>query len=195
MTTQILIITDKYRFIPQLAAIGKSYKLFMHDANYIINPIHEWQKRYEALRAPFVDRLPTQAVAQRFGYTIAYIHLLRYQFKSGKIDFSEAVKFFNLNALSSPILVKVHFDVLMTMIADTLYSMLAKKLRGFEQCDAQTIYRHFVRRKAVVHINSGTVQESYLRRAHNPILRGVPWHHLPQSLSWLGGLKLNLDFK
>jgi hypothetical protein len=35
---------------------------------------------------------------------------------------AEAVKFFNLNALSSPILVKVHFDVIMTMIADTLYS-------------------------------------------------------------------------
>ncbi len=108
---------------------------------------------------------------------------------------SEAVKFFNLNALSSPILVKVHFDVLMTMIADTLYSMLAKKLRGFEQCDAQTIYRHFIRGKAVVHIQSGMVQVSYPRRAHNPILRGVPWQRLPQSLSWLGGLKLNLDFQ
>jgi len=37
---------------------------------------------------------------------------------------AEAVKFFHLNALSSPILVKVHFDVALTMIADTLYSML-----------------------------------------------------------------------
>jgi hypothetical protein len=39
---------------------------------------------------------------------------------------SEAVKLFNLNALSSPILVKVHFDVLMTMIADTLYRLNLK---------------------------------------------------------------------
>ena len=108
---------------------------------------------------------------------------------------SEAVKFFNLNALSSPILVKVHFDVLMTMIADTLYSMLAKKLRGFEQCDAQTIYRHFIRGKGTIHIQSGTLRVSYPRRAHNPILRGVPWQRRPQSLSWLGGLKLNLDFQ
>jgi len=108
---------------------------------------------------------------------------------------SEAVKFFNLNALSSPILVKVHFDVLMTMIADTLYSMLAKKLRGFEQCDAQTIYRHFIRGKGTIHIQSGTLRVSYPRRAHNPILRGVPWQRLPQSLSWLGGLKLNLYFQ
>ena len=60
---------------------------------------------------------------------------------------SEAVKFFNLNALSSPILVKVHFDVVMTMIADTLYNMLAQKLRGFQDCDAPKIYRHFVKGK------------------------------------------------
>ena len=57
---------------------------------------------------------------------------------------SEAVKCFNLNALSSPILVKVHFDVIMTMMADTLYIMVAKKLRGFESCDAAKIYRLFV---------------------------------------------------
>jgi hypothetical protein len=108
---------------------------------------------------------------------------------------SEAVKFFNLNALSSPILVKVHFDVLMTMIADTLYSMLAQKLRGFDQCDAQKIFRHFIRGKADVDITSGDVKVTYPRRAHNPILREVPWHRLPQSISWLDGAKLNLKFQ
>jgi len=108
---------------------------------------------------------------------------------------SEAIKFFNLNALSSPILVKVHFDVLMTMIADTLYSMLAQKLRGFEQCDAQKIFRHFIRGKADVDITSGEVQVTYPRRAHNPILRDVPWQRMPQTISWLDGAKLNLKFQ
>ena len=55
---------------------------------------------------------------------------------------AEAVSFFNLNALSSPILVKVHFDVLMTLIADTFYTMLARKLRGFEECDAPKLFRN-----------------------------------------------------
>jgi hypothetical protein len=108
---------------------------------------------------------------------------------------SEAVKFFNLNALSSPILVKVHFDVLTTMIADTLYSMLAHKLKGFEQCDAQKIYRHFIRGKADVEITGGEVRVTYSRRAHNPILRDVPWQRLPQAISWLDGAKLKLKFQ
>ena len=95
---------------------------------------------------------------------------------------AEAVKFFNLNALSSPILVKVHFDVAMTMIADTLYSMLARKLRGFEACDAPKLYRHFVRGKANVSVDSRTVTVTFPRHAHNPILRAVPWNKLPTSL-------------
>ena len=108
---------------------------------------------------------------------------------------SEAVNFFHLNSLSSPILTKVHFDVAMTMIADTLYSMLAGKLRGFEYCDAQKIYRHFVRGKANIDIGNGNITVTFPRKAHNPILRAVPWKLMPESLSWMNGARLNLKFK
>jgi transposase len=87
---------------------------------------------------------------------------------------SEAVKFFNLNALSSPILVKVHFDVIMTMIADTLYTMLAQKLRGFESCDAAKIHRLFVKGKGNVILKGNKIAVTFPRKAHNPILRSVP---------------------
>jgi len=107
---------------------------------------------------------------------------------------SEAVKFFNLNALSSPILIKVHFDVIMTMIADTLYSMLAQKLRGFESCDASKIYRLFVKGKGRITLDGKKITVTYPRRAHNPILRSAPWHRLPQSLSWLEQVGLQLRF-
>lgn len=107
---------------------------------------------------------------------------------------SEAVKFFNLNALSSPILTKVHFDVIMTMVADTLYNMLASKLRGFESCDAPKIYRHFVKAKGKVKLLDNQLTVTFPRRAHNPILRNVPWHRLPTKLSWLQGVNLDLKF-
>jgi len=108
---------------------------------------------------------------------------------------AEAVKFFSLNALSSPILVKVHFDVVMTMIADTLYSLLAKKLRGFEDCDAPKIFRHFVRGRGLVKVQGEHLSVSFPKRAHNPILRSLPWHRLPSRLSWLDGVELDLSFK
>jgi len=108
---------------------------------------------------------------------------------------AEAVKFFHLNALSSPILVKVHFDVAMTMIADTLYSMLAKKLRGFEDCDAPKLYRHFVRGKGTISIRNHTVTVTYPRRAHNPILRSVLWEQLPETVPGMENVRLQLRFK
>ncbi len=108
---------------------------------------------------------------------------------------SEAVKFFNINSLSSPILVKVHFDVTMTMIADTLYSMLAQKLRGFESCDAPKLYRHFVRGKGIVAVDGRDITIIYPRRAHNPILRSAPWRRMPDNIPGLPGARLALRFQ
>jgi transposase len=107
---------------------------------------------------------------------------------------SEAVKFFNLNMLSSPILIKVHFDIVMTMIADTLYTMLCKKLRGFEECDAPKVYRDFIRGKGNITVKGKDLTVTYPQRAHNPILRAVPWHRLPESLTWLDDAHLKLVF-
>lgn len=108
---------------------------------------------------------------------------------------AEAVKFFHLNALSSPILTKIHFDIALTMMADTLYSMLAQKLRGFEDCDAPKIYRHFVKGKGVISVRNGRIDVVFPKRAHNPILRSVPWQNLPNQIPGFEGAKLNLLFK
>jgi hypothetical protein len=54
----------------------------MRDENYFLHPVHEWQRRYEALRASFVDRLPAKVVADRFGYSVTYVNLLRHLYYS-----------------------------------------------------------------------------------------------------------------
>jgi hypothetical protein len=73
--------------------------------------------------------------------------------------------------------------------------MLAQKLRGFEGCDAPKIFRLFVKSKARVRVKDGAITVTYPRKAHNPILRAVPWHRLPNSLSWLNGANLSLNFR
>lgn len=128
--------------------------------------------------------IPTEEVVGGYGR--------RWRIENG---ISEAVKFFNLNCLSSPILVKVHFDVTMTMIADTLYSMLAQRLRGFENCDASKLYRHFVRGKGMIAVDGRNITLIYPRRAHNPILRAVPWRQMPDNVPSLPGARLTLRFQ
>lgn len=107
---------------------------------------------------------------------------------------AEAVKFFHLNALSSPILIKVHFDVIMTMIADTLYCRLAQQLRGFEDCDAPKIFRNFVKGGGSVEVRDGNINVKFSKRAHNPVLRSVAWSALPKQMPWLNGANLSLQF-
>lgn len=107
---------------------------------------------------------------------------------------AEAVKFFHLNALSSPILIKVHFDVIMTMIADTLYCRLAQQLRGFEDCDAPKIFRNFVKGGGSVEVRDGNINVKFSKRAHNPVLRSVAWSTLPKQMPWLNGANLSFQF-
>jgi transposase len=107
---------------------------------------------------------------------------------------SEAVKFFNVNALSSPILLKVHFDMVTTMIADTLYWRLAQNLRGFEKCDANTIFRSFVHGKGYLDIRGNEIIVTYPKRAHNPILRDINWQHICKTIPWLEDSKLSFRF-
>ena len=81
------------------------------------------------------------------------------------------------------------------MIADTLYSMLARKLRGFENCDASKIYKHFIQGKGNIEIKNGTVAITYPKRSHNPILCKVPWHNLPVEIPGIEGASLNMIFQ
>ena len=106
---------------------------------------------------------------------------------------AEAVKFFHLNALSSPILTKVHFDVVLTLMADTLYTMLARRLRGFEECNASKLYRHFVEGKGAIVVEGSHITVTFPRRAHNPILRNVAWDKLPLILP--GPLQADLSLR
>jgi transposase len=138
---------------------------------------------------------PTFMVSNDFDLTVELLvgsYGRRWRVEKG---IAEVVKFFNLNALSSPILVKVYFDVIMTLIADTLYTMLAQKLRGFEHCTAPKLFRNFVKGQGLVAMKDGQITVTFPRRAHNPILRGVPWSDLPSEIPWLDDAKLNLRFR
>jgi len=102
----------------------------------------------------------------------------------------EAVHFFHLNALSSPILIKIHLDVFLTMVADTLYYHFAQTLRGFESCDAAKIFRHFIDMPAKITVGKDDIVIRYPLRAHSPVLRSAGLDKVAPSIPWLGNRKL-----
>ena len=124
--------------------------------------------------------------------SLVFRYAKRWRIENG---IAEAVKFFSLNALSSPVLIKIHFDVLMTMIAHSLYHFISQRLRGFEECRASTIFRKFINMKADVTIRDGDIIVKFPRRAHNPIIKSAQLDKEPSTISWLGNRKMLFEFR
>jgi transposase len=53
---------------------------------FFLNPTHPMQRRYEALRASFVEGLSAHEVAKKFGYSVHTVNALRRDFKAGLLQ-------------------------------------------------------------------------------------------------------------
>ena len=107
---------------------------------------------------------------------------------------AELVAFFNLNALSSPIMIRIHFDILWTMIADTLYHRFAQDLRRFENNIAPTIFRNFINMPGKVIYDGDKFLVKIRKRAHTPILKGVEKLQTSFSVPWLDGKSMKIEW-
>ncbi|MCP4372829.1 MAG: transposase [Deltaproteobacteria bacterium] len=105
---------------------------------------------------------------------------------------AELVAFFNLNALSSPIMIRIHFDILWTMIADTLYHRFAQDLRRFEDTIAPTMFRKFINMPGRVVFDGNKFLVKIRKRAHTPILTEVEKLQTHFTVPWLGGKSVEI---
>ncbi len=105
---------------------------------------------------------------------------------------AELVAFFNLNALSSPIMIRIHFDILWTMIADTLYHRFAQDLRRFEDTNAPTIFMKFINMPGRVVFDGNKFLIKIRKRAHTPILKEVEKLQTYFTVPWLDGKSVEI---
>jgi len=99
---------------------------------------------------------------------------------------AEQIAFFQLNSPSSSIVVKVDFDLTLSLLVHNLYRMLTNQLIGFEQCTVSTINRNFLDNGARVIIKDSTINVYLKKKNHLPILFELPWMKKETYLSWLG---------
>lgn len=101
-------------------------------------------------------------------------------------EIAEQVKFFHLNQPSSSIVVKVDFDLTLSLLAHNLYRTLASYLPGFEHCTVSTIYRNFIENGAKMTICDDNIEVAFKKKTHLPILFEVPWMNEKTHISFLG---------
>ncbi len=101
-------------------------------------------------------------------------------------EIAEQVGFFHLNQPSSSIVVKVDFDLTLSVLAHNLYRKLASHLPGFENCTVPTLFRSFLDTGAHVKIDQGKISVALKKKTHMPILLSTLWMGRSSKLSWMG---------
>jgi hypothetical protein len=109
---------------------------------------------------------------------------------------AEAVQFFHLDALSSMVGLKVDFDLQITLMASTLYRLLAEKVgAGYDHAQAKTLFRNLLDVSATVAIEPERVMVTLDKRAHNPFLVKSRLADTPTPMPWFGNKALHLQFR
>lgn len=108
--------------------------------------------------------------------------------------FSELVDFFNLNALSSPFMIRIYFDVVLTVVADTLYRLLAKDLKRFEDCTPKTIFADFINCRCIGEVVGDEIIIKMKKKATTPIFKSNDVFQKSYAIPWLGNKRLRFDW-
>jgi hypothetical protein len=108
---------------------------------------------------------------------------------------SDAIQFFHLDALSSMVGLKVDFDLQITLMAASLYRLMAAKIgREYERAQAKKIFRNLLDVSATVAVGGNDVIVTLDKRAHNPYLVASGLPEIGTAMPWFGGKRLTIRF-
>jgi hypothetical protein len=108
---------------------------------------------------------------------------------------ADGVDFFHMDALSSAVAMKVNCDLQLTLMASSLYRLLAGRIgRGYERAESRHLFQDFVNATAQVKVTESDIVVRYQKRAHNPLLIAAGFHTTETVIPWLGRKRLRLVF-
>lgn len=106
---------------------------------------------------------------------------------------SEQIEFFHLNSLSSSIVVKVDFDLTMTIAAHNIYRVIAQSLEGFEKESATSLNNKFFSNSGQIEIKEDSIVVEMKKKRHLPILMSALDSFANKPISWLGGRQIKFS--
>jgi hypothetical protein len=107
---------------------------------------------------------------------------------------ADGIDFFHMDALSSAVALKINCDLLLTLLASSLYRLLGLRLGdGYETSKARHLFRDFVDATATIRLTKTDVIVRFQKRAHNPLLLAAGFHQTDVRVPWLGRKHLRLE--
>jgi hypothetical protein len=108
---------------------------------------------------------------------------------------ADGIDFFHMDVLSSAVAMKVNCDLQLTLMASSLYRLLAGRIgQGYEHTESRHLFQDFVDAAAKVKITESEIVVRYQKRAHNPLLVAAGFEKTDTVIPWLGGKRLQLVF-
>lgn len=108
-------------------------------------------------------------------------------------EISEQIEFFHLNRNSSGMVIKVDFDLTMTILAHNLYRLFAKELEGYSHCSDQTIFDKFVLNAGEIGISNTQIEVKLKKKRNLPLLLQQMNDLGNTKLSWLKNIPLKIS--
>jgi hypothetical protein len=110
-------------------------------------------------------------------------------------NIADGIDFFHMDALSSAVAMKVDCDLQLTLMASSLYRLLAEKIgNGYQTAKSRHIFRDFIDATATVTLSAHHIQVRFQKRAHNPYLIAAGFNEKETVIPWLGAKRLSLVF-
>lgn len=105
----------------------------------------------------------------------------------------DSIDFFHMDALSSAVAMKVNLDVQLTLMASSLYRLLALKIgNGYEKAKSRILFRNFVDATAYISITKKHIVVKFQKRAHNPLLIAAGFDKIDLKVPWLENKKFRI---
>jgi transposase len=105
---------------------------------------------------------------------------------------SEQIHFFHLNKVNSSIVIKVDFDLTMTILANNLYRLFARDLMEYSNHTSEKLYEKFIYNSGKIEI-SNEVIVSMKKKRHYPILIEALNLYKNTKISWLENKKIKFE--
>ena len=107
----------------------------------------------------------------------------------------DSIDFFHMDALSSAVAMKVNLDAQLTLMASSLYRLLALKIaNGYERVKSRHLFRDFVDATAYISITKKDITVKFQKRAHNPLLLAAGFEKMDLKIPWLENKNFRIIF-
>jgi transposase len=109
-------------------------------------------------------------------------------------ELSSYIKGFQVDALTSGLALNVDLDTTLTVIAGSIYRLLARSLKRYEHATPETIHEQFINTTGHIDVEEETVVVTLTRRTWTPVLLQAGFAELDLPIPWWGGRHLRFRF-